>query len=529
MGRSLEIDMYKDGFSVKSVDCVHGPIAAAAGYYSYEYYFYYNFLHCIYSQTSIVDELELSTYATKILKNMGLELKKIDCTNMSDNEAILNISKTITDGMPIVLITKYNALFYSMWYKNYKFKMNHAIIVNEYLNDNGVFGIKESTLLRDYIDSYKNSDLFFPLHITDTMLIDIWVMANKQFYAEQSPFYKQFYALTDNTHASVNSNTILTQAMKIFDHWHNTLIDIIERWNNELLNCMDDYVGQFEYYRLRYCGSLKPIYHLLYSCCNEDTAKYQRVTEIEERQTEARRRVLNALQAAYVRKASLSEEKIEDFKTILINTDNEMIQLIKSFAEGFADSERHYHYIDVSNLYNNQAFDSCISNASTASITHNGMYFIADQNLCCNEVWIQGNFRFLYSYKPAHYDNVMCNGQIIICNVEASEISILACAEHGDFQVPIKLEFEDGKQMDIQADFSDFYQPPKYRERIFWSGVAARKNDGTVYQFAFSARLFSKSYKFEKNIIKKIELPVCKNIHIFAITFINDSKKSHSC
>lgn len=521
MNKTLEIDMYKDGFSIESVDCVHGPIAAATGYYSYEYYFYYNFLHCIYWQTSVLDELELSSYASKILKNMGLELKEIDCIDLSDDEAILNMSKTITGGMPIVLVTKYNALFYSMWYKNNEFKTKHAIIINEYLETNRTFGIKESTLLRGYIDSNKNTDSFFQLHITDTMLFDIWVIANKQFCEEQSPYYKKFYAVIENTQASVDPNTILTQAIKIFDNWNNGLSNIICIWNNELINSIDDYVEQFRDYRLRYCGSLKPIYSLLYSCCEDNTVMRQNVAEIEERHTEVRRRVINVLQASYLRNTPLSEEKVEDLNRMLMNTDNEMISLIKSFIKNDAELDRQYHYIDISGIYNNQAFDSCISNDSVASISHNGIYFIVDKNLCCNKVWNQRNFKFLYSYNPEQYDNVYCNGQTIICNVEASEISILACAEYGDFQVPIKLEFENGKQTDINADFSDFYQPPKYKERTFWSGVAAEKSNGEAYQSSFCARLFSKSYKIKKNVIKKIQLPVCKNVHIFAITLIN--------
>ncbi|MHB8063323.1 MAG: hypothetical protein ACYDG2_11920 [Ruminiclostridium sp.] len=525
MGRSLDIDMYKDGFSIKSVDCIHGPIAAAAGYYTYDFYFYYNFLHCIYVQTSIIYELNLNTYATKILENMGLSLEIIDCTNISDKEAISNISDIIIDGIPVILVTKYNALFYNAFYKNTSFKLTHAIIINEYLDGNRVFGIKESTLLRDYIETYKNTDLFFLLHITDIMLYDIWMIANEQFSAEHSFFYKKFFAVKKNTQKIVNINMVIRQAENILNDWDNMLIDTIDNYDKEGYFDYSTYDIDWllEYQRQRYCGSLKPIYNLLYSCCGDDSDKYQKVSKVEEKQTSARKRVLDILQMAILKNQTLSKDKRQELKSIVMDTDNEMIHLIKSFVVNYVQQKIDYYYIDISSMYNNQAFASCISNDSVATITHNGIHFIIDDNIYYDIVWNQGNFSFLYPYKPEQCDNIACDGQVIIINnLEVSEISFLACAEYGDFQVPIQIEYENEEKIDIQAYFSDFYQPSKYGEKVFWSGVAARRNNGVTVQSASSARLLAKTYKFDKNIVKKIVLPVCKNVHIFAITLIND-------
>ncbi|WP_313558763.1 hypothetical protein [Ruminiclostridium cellobioparum] len=525
MGRVLDIDIYKNGFSADSVDCINGPVAAAAGYYSYEFYFYYCFLHCIYIQTSICDklynELNLDEYATLILENMGLALRKIDCTDMSDIEVISNISKVIMDGMPVVLVTKYNSLFYNTYYKSDTFKMNHAFIINEYLDDKNVFGIKESTLLRNIIDAYKNTDIFFPLHITEAMLSDIWKIANEQFILENSAFYKKFYSLEKKTHKVINTNFILMHAMKIFDNWNNELINFIDNYDKDgnFNKSTTEIDGLIEYFRKRYCGTLKPIYNLLYSCCDEDSAGYRKISEVEDRQFNLRTVVLTTLHKAMLKKRILPEDKRQKLKADVIDTDNEMISLINSFIVDDGGAGVDYHYIDISKMYNNQAFANCISDDSVASLTHDGLHYIIDNNVCCNTVWNQGNFSFIYEYKPEQYDNIACDGQTIAINgVEASKISLLACAEHGDFQLPINIEFENEEKIHIQADFSDFYIPPKYGEKIFWSGIAARRVDGKTHKFQFNGRLLAKTYEFRKKRVRKIELPVCKNVHIFAIT-----------
>ncbi len=525
MGRTLDIDLYKDGFSVDSVDCIHGPIAAAAGYYSYEFYFYYNFLHCILIQASIKEKMQLHEYATNILDIMGLALEKINCTDISDEEAIAYISKIILDGMPVVLLTKYNALFYSMWYKVYSFSMNHAIIINEYLDDKKVFGIKETTLLRGIIDAYKNSDLLFSLHITDKMLYDIWMMSNKQFFRENSSFFKQFFVLKQGNHGAVNSQMILTQAVKLFNNWNNELINIIDDYDKrDYFNKSDqDIYSLIENIRQRFCGSLKPIYDLLYSCFDKDLAKRQMISEAEQQQTEIRKGVISTLHTAILRGQVLSEKKKQGIKAMVTATDNKMIDLIKSFAAEKTEQKMEYHYIDISGIYNNQAFASCISDNSVAALTHNEIHYIFDNNICCNTVWNQGNYSFIYTYNAGQADNIACEGQtIVVDNIEAAGISLLACAEYGDFKVSLNLEFKNGEKTDILTCFSDFYVPPKYGEKIFWTGVAARKQNGVTSKFPFSARLLAKTYKFEKNKVGKIKLPVCKNAHIFAITLIDE-------
>lgn len=285
----------------------------------------------------------------------------------------------------------------------------------------------------------------------------------------------------------------------------------------------NDIYSLIENIRQRYCGSLKPIYNLLYTCCEKDLAKQQMVSEREQQQTDVRKGVISTLHTAILRRQVLSEEKRQEIKVMVTDTDNKMIDLINSFAAENSKQKAEYHYIDISSMYNNQAFASCMSNNSVAALTHNEIHYIIDSNIYCNTVWNQRNYSFIYTYKAEQCDNIACEGQtIIVDDVEASSISLLACAEYGDFQVLLNLEFENGDKTDILTYFSDFYVPPKYGEKIFWSGVAARKQNGVTSKLPFSARLLAKTYKFEKNKVRKIKLPVCKNAHIFAITLIDE-------
>ena len=53
MGKTLDIDLYKDGFDYRYIDCIQGPLAASTGYFKYDNYYYYCFLHSLWGNIEI--------------------------------------------------------------------------------------------------------------------------------------------------------------------------------------------------------------------------------------------------------------------------------------------------------------------------------------------------------------------------------------------------------------------------------------------------------------------------------------------
>jgi len=177
--------------------------------------------------------------------------------------------------------------------------------------------------------------------------------------------------------------------------------------------------------------------------------------------------------------------------------------------------------VDIKSLFNNQAFEESMYDGSTADIVGEGTHFIK-QNVVINEEWKKGEYCFYYSYTSGQYDNISCNGQeILIPNICANHIRILACSVLGNYNEKIEIEYSNGTKQSIITDFSDFYKPPIFEEKIFWVGVSAERKDGKTVPHSYDGRLFAKKYTIEPGEVVKLILPNSENVHIFAITLTN--------
>ena len=81
---SLDIDMYKDGFTREMFDCVDIPMAAAAGYYDKNFYYYFGILSAVEKNWSkketIPDQEFLDSFANRsdnVFRRLGLDWKGI--------------------------------------------------------------------------------------------------------------------------------------------------------------------------------------------------------------------------------------------------------------------------------------------------------------------------------------------------------------------------------------------------------------------------------------------------------------------
>ena len=227
--RSLDIDMYTNGFNVSHIDCIHNAFAAACGYYDYENYFKYCFLHCIYQNYDKTTNLFSINHCDEVLTAMGLTLKINKYNSVSTNNVILKIANEIKNGYPVVLVTKYNSLFYNEYYKDFNFKTNHAIIINGYDDTRDLFTIKDINLIRDISTTYENSDIQFSINITSKMLSDIIKIANEQYIDENNTYANKFFSISQVNKQLISTSFILKQALKVLNQQNKNLVKLLKK------------------------------------------------------------------------------------------------------------------------------------------------------------------------------------------------------------------------------------------------------------------------------------------------------------
>ncbi len=518
MRKTLDIDLYKNGFDFQKIDCIHGPIAAAAGYFNYNNYFYFCYLHAIRSNTPKYLDSGFESKENKILNCMGLELRRIDCTGKTPEETMNRIAQELIEGCPVVMVVKYNSLFYNKYYKDSTYILDHAIIVNEYGENNRTFGIKEASLVRDIANNCENSDIFFSLQVTFDMLKDIFDESNKQYIKEKQTFANSIYSVHRIEDVSIDTNDVIKESLLLFQDYKNDFINIINSYNEQI----EKFKYSIELIRRRFYGCIKPIFHLLYDHCNQnnlDTA----LTEITEKIIEdVRKDTLNFLYRACITGTKITKEKQNDLCSKILNSDEKLISLVKKLFINKEKKNYINYYVDLTEGYNNQAFEENLRDDSVADITGEGTHYIF-QDLVVNEEWKKGDFCFKYSYFPSQPDNISCDGQIIcVPEINAQYINILGCSEFGSYREDIEIEYSDGTVQRITTDFTDFYQAAIYGETIYWIGAAADRKNGKTNYHNFNARLFAKRYRIEPGRVLKIHLPKRKNVHIFALTLTQE-------
>jgi len=514
MSRILDIDMYRDGFDVKSVDCFHNPIAAAAGYFNRDYYFYYAFLNCLMGNTVNKERHYSIEYTTELLKPLNL------CWNVFDfgddlNNLVKIISDEIQKGHPVIVCVKYNSLFYNSYYKNMKFNLIHSIAVNGYNEFNNTFTIKEMTLLRDSFVGYENTDMHFSLQISAEMLKQIITDSNLQFKDEGLYFANKIFSISLGSIGNEMSTTkiIIEHAVTSLQNWKCEFGNIINKYND------DSFMDDINYYMLKFIGCLKPIFRFL-SMHAADSCETKHILECEKEVETIKRNIMSVLVKHQIKKDEIQPLHLKYLFDEWQEADRRIANLIIELSKIDKKLNYEHNYINLFTFYNNMAFEQQILDQSIADITGEGTHFLFDVNIIANDPWQNGEYCFVYSYTPGKYDNVSCKGQVIDLPDHnlACCLSILGCSEYGSFCEEIIVEYSDGSKYSFIAAFSDFFQSAVFREKLYWSGTALNRKDEKTVQHSFNARLFAKRYKIKLGNVSRIILPVCKNIHIFAIT-----------
>jgi len=180
-----------------------------------------------------------------------------------------------------------------------------------------------------------------------------------------------------------------------------------------------------------------------------------------------------------------------------------------------------YEFIDLSNHFNNQGFDSPDTVGGKAEFSNKDKFFITD-GLPREQLWTIDNLKSMFpEIKEGEYDNISCDGQVISLKKGVySSIALLGCAEYGSHRDALEIYFEDGTIEKVMIEASNWaLEKPKFNEKIAWTGYSAVRKTNGVQVYPFEVYINAKRYKIKHNgVVSKIKLPQCLNMHYFSIT-----------
>lgn len=186
----------------------------------------------------------------------------------------------------------------------------------------------------------------------------------------------------------------------------------------------------------------------------------------------------------------------------------------------FYDSITDYYFIDINNYVNNIGFNKNI-NDKCPGFSYGGRYYIGE-GLPENKLWEKDNMKFNFPNIDTNvYDNISCLGQEIKVDKDKySYIMLLGASELGNQIDDLFIYYEDGTVEKSTITISTWRSSkPTYQERIMWCGKSHCEAEKKVGMEPQKAYIYAIINKVKNNIpIEKIQLPICPNIHIFAMT-----------
>ncbi|MGM1049399.1 MAG: hypothetical protein ACQEXX_25130 [Bacillota bacterium] len=249
-----QIDYYTDGYKGIQLNCVDLPLAALAGYYSYENYFYYSFYISLMENWIFLnkDGSPVINREEVIMNKLGLYLKEIYVE--SHEKLIFSIHSELTKGHPIFLIVKYSTLFYLDTYltdNNY----NHGLIIEGYDSEKRILILRERLIGNKVTSNFLKGDPFFKFRITEDMLLQIWKDTNKLNREEGNSLYNKFYSVIKHGESKIeNYSYIVTDFLEMYKVESSFLYNLKANYEQIFIDQKDQNLSMF--FRRKYFGSL---------------------------------------------------------------------------------------------------------------------------------------------------------------------------------------------------------------------------------------------------------------------------------
>lgn len=167
--KHLKMDYYLDGFNVEQISCWDLSLACASGYFERENYFYYCFLHTLYQNWNMCH----GDISQNVLNVLGI--KKHEKGIKDEKDLIETIYESIDRGCPILLVARYNDVFFDSLYKKGT-KGRHCFLISGYDKEQEIVILKDYLITKEFVRVALEKDVgaFIDFRITNAQLINIW-------------------------------------------------------------------------------------------------------------------------------------------------------------------------------------------------------------------------------------------------------------------------------------------------------------------------------------------------------------------
>jgi len=525
---SLDIDMYKDGFTREMFDCVDIPMAAAAGYYDKNFYYYFGILSAVEKNWSkketIPDQEFLDSFANRsdnVFRRLGLRLERHRASDKV--EMIQKLKACMKRKKPVLVYTKYSSLFYNIYYKAEEGEQLHLLVIDAWNSENNTFRIRDSAFLRGTELLDNDADVLFPIRVTEDMLTTMWE-SNYTGKAEKymKDCFDGFFTLESDENTHITFQQIISYFISDMMQYDSNFLKIMDN-----LQELSESISTFpEFYARQFIGNVKGLFLALEQCLdNQKNYIFQEDEYIALRNdyiTSRENRFYRLYQKALTKRCFTQKEK-EQYAQKEKENNLKLLDFLKKvneYNQKYYNSLKTIEKVDLSKYFNNVGFALNNTDGDIADLTGNGIYFL-DDDLLHKRLNSSELFQMARKAKTGDCDNISCQGQEIeIPKGKYTEFFMLACSEYGSYSEKIEFLMDDNVVSEVEISISDFYQFALYGEKQFWSGEAYQRKDGTTKQLHFNAKIFQYEYNLGGNEINKIRLCNRRNIHIFAITLI---------
>jgi hypothetical protein len=202
MAKSLDMNCYTvpNGYSAQIINCIDIPIAGAAGYFNYDYYFFYVFYYCLLNNwgDSFLQEFQRISLT---LGKLGLA---IESHRVEDpDQLIARMQAQLDQNHPVLMPVTYRSIFYSPWtYRDPENRGIHLLLVCGYDSSKEVVVIRDTTHFAatgidddlQGLKDFRRTGLF-KLQLTEAMIKNIWIDSNEDFARMNSSYTGTFLAV----------------------------------------------------------------------------------------------------------------------------------------------------------------------------------------------------------------------------------------------------------------------------------------------------------------------------------------------
>jgi hypothetical protein len=230
--------------------------------------------------------------------------------------------------------------------------------------------------------------------------------------------------------------------------------------------------------------------------------------------------MLNNASEKLIKIAQDEEVVLKQLVDALYKTKNNRTQPISS-AEKPPSNEQNLteitqiDYIRIKDLFNNRGF---ASRKLKADFDLQGYYFSGERKRE-GEILTIPNMSFQFAENDENgNDNISCFGQFIYLKENHyKSLMFLGTSEMGTATDKITLLYEDGSMESRDFGFSDWWSSYPFTDEVLaWTDRVAQRGKG---ELVHEVKIYAKQMHINHDkILKRIELPMMPNIHIFALS-----------